>query len=92
MGEFADYTVQVVGALVKTAKRIGITNMVTDEWQGNVYRYHAQALYIQIINNGVGHRTNITTILGQEGLTPPEVEGWDYLISHGERIDFHNSH
>ncbi len=63
--------------------QIGVTDMLADEWEGTVNRYHAMALYIQIVNDGVEHLTKITRILSQEGLTPPEVDGCAYLKSNG---------
>ncbi len=36
-------------------------------------------LFIQVINHGIEHRTNITTILSGLGLPAPEVDGWGYI-------------
>ena len=34
------------------------------------------------VRDTLEHHTNITTILNQLGLTPPEVDGWSYLMSN----------
>jgi hypothetical protein len=43
-------------------------------------------VYNQIIIHGIEHRTNITTILNQGLLTPPEVDGWAYMDAHPDRF------
>jgi uncharacterized damage-inducible protein DinB len=49
--------------------------------------YQARAVFLQIIDHGIEHRTNITTILNQGMQKPPEVDGWAYLAAHPERFD-----
>jgi uncharacterized damage-inducible protein DinB len=44
-------------------------------------------VYIQIINHGVEHRTNITTMLNQGLQKPPGVDGWGYLEAYPNRFD-----
>ncbi len=50
------------------------------------------ALYFQIVNDGVEHLTKLTTILSREGLTPPEVDRWAFLIANGERFDLRRNY
>ncbi len=40
----------------------------------------------QIVNHGVEHRTNITTILGALGVALPEVDGWSYMWANRDRL------
>jgi len=44
--------------------------------------------HAQIMNHGVEHRTNITTILNQGLQTPPDVDGWGYLAALPDRFDY----
>ena len=44
------------------------------------------AFFIQAVNHGVEHRTNITTILVQQGIQPPAVDGWEYKTRHPDRL------
>ena len=81
---FAD---QVASALLDAIQRIPPTHIVHEEEDGSTLDYQARALFIQIINHGIEHRTNITTILSGLGLPAPEVDGWGYLWSHPERFE-----
>jgi uncharacterized damage-inducible protein DinB len=83
-----DYAAQVGNALVEALHHIRPTDRVQEEDQGNKFHYQALAVFIQLINHGVEHRTNITTILSAGQLTPPVVDGWGYLSAHLERFDY----
>jgi uncharacterized damage-inducible protein DinB len=81
------YAAQVGEALVEMAQRTLPTYQVIEEDEGNQFRYQALVVVIQIINHGIEHRTNITTILNQGLLTPPDVDGWGYLNAHPDRFE-----
>jgi len=78
---------QVAGALLDAIQRIPPTHIVHEEEDGSTVDYQARALFIQVINHGIEHRTNITTILSGLGLPAPEVDGWGYLWSHPDRFE-----
>ncbi len=84
LSAFAD---QVAGALLDVAQRIPPTYIVHEEEDGSTLDYQARALFIQTINHGIEHRTNITTILSGLGLPAPEVDGWGYLWSHPDQFE-----
>lgn len=84
--ELAAFAGSVAAALLDAVRLIPPDHMVHEEEDGNTIDYTAQALFIQIINHGIEHRTNITTILSGLGLTAPEVDGWGYLFSHPDRF------
>jgi uncharacterized damage-inducible protein DinB len=84
LSTFAD---QVAGALLDAAQRIPPTHIVHEEEDGNFLDYQARLLFIQAINHGIEHRTNITTILSGLGLPAPEVDGWGYLWSHPDQFE-----
>jgi uncharacterized damage-inducible protein DinB len=83
------YASQVGEALVDMTQRTLPTDQVVEEVEGQQFRYQALAVFIQIINHGIEHRTNITTILNQGVQTPPEVDGWGYLDAHPDRFELH---
>ena len=85
--EMAAYAARVGQALVDMAQRTLPTAQVVEEDQGQQFHYQALAVFIQIINHGIEHRTNITTILNQGLQTPPAVDGWAYLDAHPDRFD-----
>ena len=77
---------QVAVALLDTIQRVPPDHMVHEEEDGNSIDYKAQLLFIQVINHGIEHRTNITTILSGLGLPAPEVDGWGYLSAHPDQF------
>jgi uncharacterized damage-inducible protein DinB len=87
VAEMAAYAAQIGEALVEMARRSRSTDEVAEEDDGKVFRYQARAVFLQIIDHGIEHRTNITTILNQGMQKPPEVDGWAYLAAHPERFD-----
>ncbi len=70
--------------LLDAVQRTPPEHIVHEEENGNTIDYKASLLFIQVINHGIEHRTNITTILSGMGLPAPEVDGWGYLFSHPE--------
>jgi uncharacterized damage-inducible protein DinB len=87
LAQMSEYATQVGNALVDAINHVRPTDRVSQEWQGKQVHYQALALFIQIINHGIEHRTNITTILNQGQVTPPDVDGWGYLWAHPDRFD-----
>jgi uncharacterized damage-inducible protein DinB len=87
LADIAAFADQVAGALLDTAQRIPPTHLVHEEENGQTLDYLARALFIQVINHGIEHRTNITTILSGLGLPAPEVDGWAYLWSHPDQFE-----
>jgi uncharacterized damage-inducible protein DinB len=85
--ELQIFAAQVGNALLETVERIPATKLIIGNWQGQEFRYTAMILYIQIVNHGIEHRTNITTLLNQWGQNPPDVAGWGYLIANQTRFD-----
>lgn len=88
LAEMRDYATQVGNALVEAINHIRPTDRVYGEYQGSKSHYQALAVFIQIINHGVEHRTNITTILSAGQHTPPGVDGWGYLSAHPDRFEY----
>lgn len=42
------------------------------------YDIPAISVLIQTINHGVDHRSHIATLLSQQGIEPPSLDGWSY--------------
>lgn len=47
-------------------------------------QYPLASLMVQAINHSTEHRTQISTILTQLGLEPPDMTGWQYMDETGE--------
>jgi uncharacterized damage-inducible protein DinB len=80
------YAEEAGSALVAAAEQVDPAGMVEHERGGQVLRYRAATLFIQAVNHGVEHRTNITTILAQLGIEPPDVDGWGYMMAQPGRM------
>jgi uncharacterized damage-inducible protein DinB len=89
IAELTQFSIQVGNALVEMASHTLPTHHVESTEDRKIIAYQALAVFIQIIDHGIEHRTNITTLLNQGMLTPPEVDGWTYLWSHQDRFAFH---
>jgi uncharacterized damage-inducible protein DinB len=87
LADISSYAGQVAGALLEAVQRIPPTSIVHEEENGLFIDYQARLLFLQIVNHGIEHRTNITTILSGHGLEAPTVDGWGYLFSHPDRFE-----
>lgn len=88
MADLAAFAEQVAERWVDAAGRVATSARVHEEEGDTIYEYTALAVYIQIINHGIEHRTNITTLLNQWGMAVPDVAGWGYLLGNPERFDY----
>jgi uncharacterized damage-inducible protein DinB len=85
------YAERVSSALVETAEKMQITDSFQrdwedPEWEGLSARYKSVSMLIQVVNHGVEHRTNITTILAQQGIQTPDLDGWEYMRMNQDRM------
>ncbi len=85
--ELRDYRAQIGPILIDLANGFASDDMVDEVGEGWELHYRAVALFIQVINHGIEHRTNITTVLNQGLQEPPEVDGWAFLWAHPDRFD-----
>jgi uncharacterized damage-inducible protein DinB len=86
LAEMAAYAERVGEAFLDLVQRIPPTQMVHEEENGQTIDYEARQLFMQAVNHGIEHRTNITTLLNSLGLPVPEVDGWGYLFAHPDRF------
>ena len=86
VADIAAFAGKVADALLDTVQRISPTHLVHEQENGQFMDYQARHLFIQVIDHGIEHRTNITTILNSLSLPTPEVDGWGYLFSHPDRF------
>jgi len=87
LADLSAFAVQVADALLDAAQHTPPTHVVHEEEGGLFIDYQARHLFMQAINHGIEHRTNVTTILSGLGLPAPEVDGWGYLFSHPDRFE-----
>lgn len=84
--EIAGFAGQVAGAMLEAIQRTPPEQMVHEEEDGNFVEYEARVLFMQAIEHGVEHRTNITTILNSLGVALPELDLWGYAWAYKEKF------
>ncbi len=88
LADLVAFAPTVASALLDTIQRVPPDHIVHEVEEGNTFDYQARLVFIQIINHGIEHRTNITTIMSGLGLNAPQVDGWGYLSSHPDRFGY----
>jgi uncharacterized damage-inducible protein DinB len=86
LAEMSGFAVQVGEAFLELVQRVPPTQMVHEEEDGMTLDYLARQLYMQVINHGIEHRTNITTLLNSLAIPVPELDGWGYMWAHTDRF------
>jgi uncharacterized damage-inducible protein DinB len=91
LSEIKAYAERTSSGLVDAAEQMQITDAIQRDWQepewaGQPDRYKAAAILIQVVNHGVEHRTNITTIMAQQGIQAPGLDGWEYMRLNPDRM------
>jgi len=86
VAEMVAFVPQVGQAFLDVVQRIPPTQMVAEEYGGKFLHYLALHLFMQVVNHGIEHRTNITTYLANLGLPAPEVDNWAYMFAHRDRF------
>lgn len=56
---------------------------VTGDDPPGTWTMPAPLYFLQAINHGTEHRSQIATILTQLGVEPPEMDGWTYFVDGG---------
>lgn len=69
--------------LVEWAGRVGAGETVEVDWEGAPRAVPKALILAQAINHATEHRAQITAILTQLGIEPPELDGWTYFDEVG---------
>lgn len=86
VADIAAFAEHVAAALLDVVQHVPPTQMVHEVKDDLTMDYQARQLFMQAINHGIEHRTNITTILAGLGIATPEIDGWGYLFAHPDRF------
>jgi len=68
--------------LIQIAGRASEIGRIRVAWGGNVWQVPAGIILTQAINHATEHRAQINTILTQQGIEPPEIDGWAYIVAN----------
>ena len=63
-------------ALIKVAEQGDLSQVL--HLDGGTYDAPAIIVVIQAINHAIDHRSQISTLLSQQGIEPPDLDGWSY--------------
>jgi uncharacterized damage-inducible protein DinB len=60
------------------------STIVTDRWPEGTEQYKLTDLMVQAVTHSTEHRTQVSTIITQLGLEPPDMSGWQWMDERGE--------
>ena len=69
-------------ALIQVAGRAGEIGSIRVAWGGSVWQVPPGIILAQAINHATEHRTQINTIITQQGIEPPALDGWGYVVAN----------
>ena len=87
LADIAAFAPTVAQAMLEAVQNTPPLQIVHEEGDGWTFDYQARGLFIQVVNHGIEHRTNVTTILSALGLPELEIDGWGFLTAQGERYE-----
>lgn len=82
--ELRRQTVRNGEALIAIGEQIVPGQMLQIPYDGQVHEVAGILVLIQAITHATDHRSQVATILTQQGITPPEIDGWAYWESQGK--------
>jgi len=65
--------------LLTIAEQLDPKQVLPVEYDGHPHDLSASTVLIQALVHGIDHRSQIATLLSQQGMVPPEIDGWSYL-------------
>ena len=70
--------------LIALAEQFEHGRVLQLSFQGQIFAVPAIFVLIQAIDHGVDHRSQVATLLSQQGVAPPELDGWAYYDAVSE--------
>lgn len=68
--------------LIAVAGQMGTIGHIRVAWGGSAWQVPAGIILAQAINHATEHRAHIMTIITQQGLEPPDSDGWAYVVAN----------
>ncbi|HET9494506.1 MAG TPA: DinB family protein [Chloroflexia bacterium] len=65
-------------ALIDICENLREDAILRGTWRGEPYEQPAMTLIIQALNHATEHRTHIGSLMGYQGVEPPDSDGWEY--------------
>lgn len=86
LSQMMAYETELNEALLDTLQRVPVTQNVHEEGDGWTFDYQARLIFMSVVYHGMAHRTDITTVLNQKGISLPELDVWGYQSAYPERF------
>ena len=64
--------------LIELAERLPDGHVLRSTWRDKPFEMPAAVLFAQVLNHGDEHRAHVCTVLGGNGIEPPEIDGWSW--------------
>jgi uncharacterized damage-inducible protein DinB len=64
--------------LIELTESVPQDKVLTTEYQGQTHQLPVTTVFVQAINHATEHRSQIATILTQQGVEPPDMSGWAF--------------
>jgi uncharacterized damage-inducible protein DinB len=65
--------------LIEWAPKVRSDETVQVDWEGTPRDVPKTVIFTQVINHATEHRAQVMAILTQLGITPPELDSWNYF-------------
>jgi len=86
LAQMAAYETTLHNALLATLQTVPAIQNVHEEGHGWTFDYQARLIFMSVVYHGIAHRTDITTMLNQQGVSLPELDVWGYCSAYPERF------
>ena len=64
---------------IEWASKVQADDTVQIDWEGTPRDVPKAIIFTQVINHATEHRAQITAIMTQLGIEPPDLQGWSYF-------------
>jgi len=65
--------------LIEWAPKVQASDTVQLDWDGTPREVPKTIILTQVINHGTEHRAQVTAILTESGIEPPDLQSWSYF-------------
>lgn len=86
LSQLAEYETVLHNELSNTLQHVPATQNVHEEGNGWTFDYQASLIFMSVVYHGIAHRTDITTLLNNKGVSLPELDVWGYRSAYPEQF------
>jgi uncharacterized damage-inducible protein DinB len=86
LSQMMAYEATLNEALLGMLQNVPATQNVHEEGDGWTFDYQARLIFMSVVFHGIAHRTDITTMLNNKGVSLPELDVWGYQAAYPQRF------